>query len=501
MKTPSFTARFAVCIGLFTSFFIGEFATHAEEAGEYRTFTSTQGQSLKAKIVSATEADVKIVREDGKEFTMPLTRLSAADQEFIKGWRDAQPSEPSGSAPAAVESDVSLEKINETIGYPLFADGNLWENVPGDVAERLEWPRESETSFSSSYRKYPRKEYRLLGARPHSAVLYGEEQKVTSISIVYANKGDYFSAAGSGELHFEKNPSSGASVEGFRKQMEFDVKSISDALTATLGEPEKQTFGEGETRRKVLRWDWNGHAFLLSEEEDEFVTVAVEPTLFADERGKVGRTSDATIRERARANTESKENGDVVISNIPMVDQGPKGYCVPATAERCMRYLGIPADMYLLAMAGQTQMGGGTSVDLLLQEVGRDIKRKGRSLDTFNEDEMEIRKIAKYIDDGIPVMWTLFSTKEFNQIANERTKERADVTDWAEWTTKMEQVADEAELEKNSSTGHVVIIIGYNKETGEIAFSDSWGERYLERWITAEEAGQVSQGRFYVIKL
>lgn len=474
----------------------------AEDAGEFRTFTNAQGQTLRARIVSASESDVTIRREDGKEFTMPLSRLSASDREFVASWSKTEPP-PSGSAPVAatVDSNVPLEKINEVIGHALFSDGNLWENKPADVAERLKWPRESETPFQSSYRKYPGKDYSFLGARPHSSVLYGEDGNVTAISIVYANKGDYFSAAGSGELHFEKNPESGATLDGFRKQMEADVKAISEALTATLGEPESQNFGEGETRRRVLRWDWGGHSFLLSEEEDEFVTVAIESSAFADERGRVARKSDASVRERARANLEKRENGDVVISNIPMVDQGPKGYCVPATAERLMRFLGIPADMYLLAMAGQTGLGGGTSVELLLDGVGRDIKRKGRSFERFTEDEMEIRKIAKFIDDGIPVMWTLYSTKEFNQLANERTKERKEVTDWAAWAAKVKRAAEEAQLGKDRSTGHVVIITGYNKETGEIAFSDSWGEKFLERWITAGEAGQVSQGYFYVIKL
>ena len=46
-----------------------------------------------------------------------------------------------------------------------------------------------------------------------------------------------------------------------------------------------------------------------------------------------------------------------------------------------------------------------------------------------------------------------------------------------------------------------MIIIGYNEDTNEIAFSDSWGERYKERWITIPEAGQISQQRFYVIDL
>ena len=50
-------------------------------------------------------------------------------------------------------------------------------------------------------------------------------------------------------------------------------------------------------------------------------------------------------------------------------------------------------------------------------------------------------------------------------------------------------------------TGHVCMIIGYNKQTGEIAVSDSWGPEYAERWVTPEEASAVSQRVFQVINL
>ena len=45
----------------------------------------------------------------------------------------------------------------------------------------------------------------------------------------------------------------------------------------------------------------------------------------------------------------------------------------------------------------------------------------------------------------------------------------------------------------------MVLIVGYNKDTNEIAPSDSWGERDKERWITLPEAEQVSQQSFYVV--
>jgi hypothetical protein len=61
--------------------------------------------------------------------------------------------------------------------------------------------------------------------------------------------------------------------------------------------------------------------------------------------------------------------------------------------------------------------------------------------------------------------------------------------------------AADPKLTPDSDRAHVVIIIGYNPETNEIAFSDSWGENYLERWISLPEAEQISQHRMYVIGL
>ena len=46
-----------------------------------------------------------------------------------------------------------------------------------------------------------------------------------------------------------------------------------------------------------------------------------------------------------------KNNGDVLIKNIPMVNQGPRLLC-STTWERYLRYFDMPADMYLLALVG-----------------------------------------------------------------------------------------------------------------------------------------------------
>jgi hypothetical protein len=477
------------------------FVSHTRaQAEEYRVLKNSAGKEIRAKILSVSSGKAGIQLESGQHFEIPLSTLSPADQEFLSKWTPAAgaPAPASATAPLPTEGGVTVAKMNEVIGQDLFSNVSLWSSNPGEVATRLDWPRESKTAIGASYRAYPKEDYRFLGARPYSAALYGENETVTAISIVFANKGDSFGSAGSGEEHFIKGKPVPGGMEGVRLIMANDAELISGKLTALLGSATKQRFGEGESRVEVERWDWAGHAFLLSHVPDEYVSLAIQTIESADNRGNTARVSDAVIRERARGFVEKRSNGDVVISNIPMVDQGPKGYCVPATAERCMRFLGIPADMYLLAMAGETQAGGGTSVELLLNNIGTDIKRKGRSFEIEN-GEIKLRDIKKSIDGGIPVMWALFSTKEFNETANERIAMRKE--SWDSYKGTVAAAAAEPSLTPDNTSGHVVIIIGYNEETNEIAFSDSWGERYTERWITLPEAEQVSQKRFYVIGL
>lgn len=476
----------------------------ALQSEEFRTFTNTAGKSLQAKVTALSDDQVTIQLENGQDFTIPVDSLSAEDQAYLAEWKPAPPGGSVEATPLKEDKGVSVAKFNEVIGHPLFAEITLWDSAPGEVAERLGWPTESQTSYAESYRAYPDSDYRFLGARPFSAALYGEDGKVTGASLVFANKGDSFGARGAGEEHFIQGKPVPGGIEGFRMIMANDAELIGTALTALFGEGEAQRFGDGETRTRVMRWDWNGHAFLLSHVEDEYVSLGIQTVEFAEKRGRISRVPESIIRQRAKEGIERRANGDVVLSNLPMVDQGPKGYCAPATVERCMRYLGIPADMYLLAMVGETQIGGGTSTGLLLQNIGQDLKRKGRKFDNWR-GELSLRTLKRHLDDGIPVMWGMFSTEEFNDIANARSEARREILasegDFAAYATKVKSESEANTLPPDTSRSHIVIIIGYNEETNEIAFSDSWGERFKERWISLPEAAQISQDYFYVIDL
>ena len=47
--------------------------------------------------------------------------------------------------------------------------------------------------------------------------------------------------------------------------------------------------------------------------------------------------------------------------------------------------------------------------------------------------------------------------------------------------------------------GHQVLIIGYNPDTKEIAWTDPWGRDTSERWMTQEEAQRCTLGEYYII--
>jgi hypothetical protein len=149
-------------------------------------------------------------------------------------------------------------------------------------------------------------------------------------------------------------------------------------------------------------------------------------------------------------------------------------------------------------MAGQTEIGGGTSLSAIISSIDGYISSQSRTMKQLNQP-IKVRTIQKYIDKGLPMIWTMFSSETYNQYANQRTNARKSVTDWETWSNETQTSARSTELAKDMRSAHACMIIGYNKETGEIAVSDSWGPSYKERWITAEQAEQVSQGSIYLV--
>ena len=434
------------------------------------------------------------------------------------------------------------------MGVPMFKGASLWDEDAAAVAQRLSWPQESQTTTQSSYRLYPTPELpmTILGARAYSCVLYAAKGHPTEISVVFVNQGDYEwvrnDLAEAHRLHPDQvpdvatllsppavtnapsstagppDPLAGLSSltqddrdqitrnvqDNFDKEIKQDTQTLTDALTKLFGDPQHMGFGgtDSETRERVQRWDWQGHAFLVSSPKDAYVALRIVPTAFADNYGKADDTDSDALKAELAQRVKQSPNGDVVVTDIPMVDQGPKGYCVPATWERYLRYLGIPADMYVLANAAGTSQRG-TNLDAMVQNVDSLVTLYHRRIDGASGD-LDLTTIAKSIDQGLPLMWCCSIHIPFERAITHRKADRESVADWDAWAGKLAD-GDKSEIPAEITGtpvdgGHQRMIIGYNAKTKEIAISDSWSEEFAIRWMTLDEANAISAGQTFVIE-
>jgi hypothetical protein len=470
-------------------FLLGGLSVHGEARDMIEITHAGLGNSLTVEVMNLRDGEIQIKLESGDIYTLPTDLLTSESINQARLFLETKATE--------------LVNINKFIGQPLFnASGTLWEQPASDTAKRLRWPVESKGASSSSYRKYTRADYSFLGAHPYCATLYGSADGHAELfSLVFANKGDFGSKMGMGEDHFKKIHPDANIPKSLSEAIELDAQVLTKSLSDELGEPKQQYYGEKEDKRKVLRWDLNGHSFILSQRDEEYVSLLIVPISVADAEGKVELVKDSDMKVIIAKNVQRGENGDVLVTNIPMVNQGPKGYCAPATAERAMRYMLVPADMYLLAVAA-TSAEGGTNTTALMESCKRIVRSKARKIRDLNlEKDLNFKTLKKYIDKGVPILWQMRSLDQYNKIANRRTKERREVTDFVTWaeTIKAESKDVVSSLKSIKENHHICMIIGYNEKTNEVAVSDSWGIRYELRWVHIDIARAVTSRGGFVI--
>jgi hypothetical protein len=325
--------------------------------------------------------------------------------------------------------------------------------------------------------------------------LRSETGRIESFSILFTNQGDHPAFAerdlGGGGSGFV----SPSALKAFDAELLRDFKSIRQTLLTALPDSEREPTpaqrraAPGQLALYVL----GEHQLLLHARPGNLLALRIQPT----ERAAPPRLSDDQLRRRWKEQITRRSNGDVILDRIPMVDQGPKGYCVPAAFERLLRYAGMPADLYDLAALGGTAPGGGTNVTQMMENLERTVRQAGRRLEAIKIKPAPAT-LARYLDEGRPLLWSLSSTADFSKLADAYSRERpAALTELTPWATARRQLG--AKLPLDPSAAHLCLLIGYNRATGELAFSDSWGPGFAERWLPAAAVQAVSTGDFWVL--
>jgi hypothetical protein len=126
------------------------------------------------------------------------------------------------------------------------------------------------------------------------------------------------------------------------------------------------------------------------------ITPKAQPQGLLVERQKLQAAPRAAFRGEDHV-VRDATSGDVMLKDIPMVDQGEKGYCVVASAERVLRYYGIRADGNELAQLANTSASGGTSVEAMtgvLKKLTARLKIRTRTV-----EEADVKSLLATIND------------------------------------------------------------------------------------------------------
>lgn len=189
-------------------------------------------------------------------------------------------------------------------------------------------------------------------------------------------------------------------------------------------------------------------------------------------------------------NVARRSDGSVFIDGIPMVDQGAKGYCAVASAQRLFEYYGIPSDMHQLALIAGSDPNAGTNSMAINRELG--------SIDHLFKTRFECLAVAgqrgsglfelkdeKYVGDPI-------TEKNFYQMIQKSVDAGIPLL----WGLTVGQFAEDPPLKMQSSGGHMRMIIGYNEADNRLIFSDSWGAGHEFKTMDFSDAYKATHGLF-----
>jgi hypothetical protein len=184
-----------------------------------------------------------------------------------------------------------------------------------------------------------------------------------------------------------------------------------------------------------------------------------------------------------------RQGDDVFIKGIPMVDQGPKGYCVVATAQRLLEYYGIPADQHQIAQVAESDAKKGTNSLAMSEALGKiDYRFKTR----FKIHAMGYEGRLVQVDERKMTVGREFPQTQFEKVIRKSIDEGIPLL----WGLTLGKYPEEPPISLQQNGGHMRMIIGYNDATRRLIFTDSWGAGHEMKRMAMDDAYQASHGLF-----
>lgn len=354
---------------------------------------------------------------------------------------------------------------------------------------------------------------RMFDEKVGETVLRAKDGKVFRVDISIYNRGDH------GPINYNDFSNLASRWE----------KQITQT-TRTKPEPETKAKDSAVDLDRVL-WYTDSSTILLETSktrgEAQFMRLRMAPKpkgafYLGNSTGVMRKTAKLSDLQ---SHIKRTSTGDVLIQGIPMVDQGPKGYCAVASAERVFRYYGLETDQHEMAELARTSTSRGTSPSLMYDALKQ--ASLGAQLRVFSIIEWDTKK---FFDD----------IKAYNRLAKKENVQQAP-DDWRQ-ISYLDQVYDaldpkvykkhkmergnyfdsfNKQIEQNvdegiplfwgihlgmypepeipqARGGHMRLIIGYNQMEKTILYTDSWGPGHELKRMPADQAFAITNGLFII---
>lgn len=221
-------------------------------------------------------------------------------------------------------------------------------------------------------------------------------------------------------------------------------------------------------------------------------------------------------------------NGDVFIDNVPMVDQGGKGYCAAAVSERVLRYYGKNIDAHEIAQQAGTSAERGTSIPDMkraITAIGEKNALGFQNIISMSEGigdlEKEIRSYNKAAkaEKKPPISLADFTRNNVIHVSEMRAamepkviyRMRCKDPRSRKFLSAVRQqvkagipvfwgvtlgIFPERGVSMQSTGGHMRLIIGYNDKKKEILYSDTWGQGHELKRMPRDWAFAITHDAF-----
>ncbi len=378
---------------------------------------------------------------------------------------------------------------------------------------------------------------RFFDFRVWEARFYFESERIARVELSLYNKGD------AGEL----------TQDEFKKEVERLCARLSE-LTGSRGVTGKVSNDRANYYVNRRSWvsgqtgiqaEW---AFVAAHRSNrsaqpfraEFIKILLVPVKPSALSGQVSDRPDWASHVSGRtllANVKRNSGGDLWVEGIPMVDQGQKGYCAAASAERVLRYYGWQGDQHEIAQLADTAAKGGTALEGMVDAVAtvgkryqlndrallkvdsssnfeksgffEMIKLYNREAKTKKKAEIDYMSFCDVQPDNSKMidMMAIFEAMEPETLKFSRLSQRQAYAKFQEniisyvkqgvplfWACIVGKYPETPDLGANGAFGHIRLIIGFNQQTQEVIYSDSWGPQHALKRMPLDNAWAMTFG-------